>query len=195
MVSLGLNELKRGWIPRGRSLSLLVAIFGRLAFNDLFQYQDRLSKYSSYHKDKTAMAPFYLYNGNCFIGKAASLYWDRFKEALSILHYSDVIMGAIASQITSLTIVYSIDYSDANQRKHQGSASLAFVRGIHRGPMNSPHKWPVTRKMSPFDDVITWAAGVVHPKRAATRNKTTDRHFAWRRRRPRWNRKTQLTDR
>ena len=56
----------------------------------------------------------------------------------------------MASQITSLTIVYS----DADQRKHQSSASLAFVRGIHRGPVNSPHKWPVTRKMFPFNDVI-----------------------------------------
>ena len=50
-------------------------------------------------------------------------------------------MGAVASQITSLTIVYSIVYSDADQRKHHGSASQAFVRGIHRGPVNSPHKW------------------------------------------------------
>ena len=71
-----------------------------------------------------------------------------------ILHYDDVIMGVIASQITSLTIVYPIVYSDADQRKHQSSASLAFVRGIHRGPMNSPHKWPIMRKMFPFDDVI-----------------------------------------
>ena len=63
-------------------------------------------------------------------------------------------MGAIASQITSLIIVYSTVYSDADQRKHQSSASLAFVWGIHRGPVNSPHKWPVTRKMLPFDDVI-----------------------------------------
>ena len=69
-------------------------------------------------------------------------------------HYDDVIMGPIASQITSLTIVYSIVYSDTDQRKHQSSVSLAFVRGIHRGPGNSPHKWPVTRKMFPFDDVI-----------------------------------------
>ena len=68
--------------------------------------------------------------------------------------YGDVIMGAIASQITSLTIVYSTVYSDADQRKHQSSASLAFVWGIHRGPVNSPHKWPVTRKMFPLDDVI-----------------------------------------
>ena len=63
-------------------------------------------------------------------------------------------MGAIASQITSLTIVYSTVYSDADQRKHQSSVSLAFVRGIHWWPVNSPHKWPVTRKMFPFDDVI-----------------------------------------
>ena len=47
-------------------------------------------------------------------------------------HYSDLIMGAIASQITSLTIVYSTIYSDADQRKHQSSASLAFEWGIHR---------------------------------------------------------------
>ena len=63
-------------------------------------------------------------------------------------------MGTMASQITSFTIVYSTVYSGADQRKHQRSASLAFVRGIHRGPVNSPHKWPVTRKMFPFDDVI-----------------------------------------
>ena len=67
-------------------------------------------------------------------------------------------MGAMASQITSLTIVYSTVYSGADQRKHQSSASLALVRGIHQGPVNSPHKRPVTRKMFPFDDVtmITW---------------------------------------
>ena len=44
--------------------------------------------------------------------------------------------------------------SDADQRNHESLASLAFVRVIHRGPVNSPHKWPVTRKMFPFDDVI-----------------------------------------
>ena len=69
-------------------------------------------------------------------------------------HYNGVIMGAIASQITSLTIVYSIVYADADHRNHQSSASLAFVQGIRRGPVNSLHKWPVTRKMFPFDDVI-----------------------------------------
>ena len=69
-------------------------------------------------------------------------------------HYCDVIMGAMASQIISLTIVYSTVYSGADQRKHQSSASLAFVQGIHRWPVNSPHKGPVTRKMFPCDDVI-----------------------------------------
>ena len=69
-------------------------------------------------------------------------------------NYDDVIMGAMASQITSLTIVYSTFFSGADQRKHQSSASLAFGRGSHQGPVNSPHKWPVTRKILPFDDVI-----------------------------------------
>ena len=91
-------------------------------------------------------------------------------------HYNDVMIGAMASQITRLTIVYSAVYSGADQRKHQSSSSLAFVWGIHRWPVNSPHKWPVTRKMFPFDDVIMsvnglppntrrtfiWANGPVH---------------------------------
>ena len=77
-----------------------------------------------------------------------------FSRALGSSHHGDVIMGTIASQITSLTIVYSTVYSDADQRKHQSSASLAFVQGIHRGPVNSPYKGPVTRKMFSFDDVI-----------------------------------------
>ena len=71
-----------------------------------------------------------------------------------VTHYDDVIMGAMASKITSLTIVYSTVYSGADQSKHQSFASLAFVWGIHRRPVISPHKWPVTRKMFPFDDVI-----------------------------------------
>ena len=69
-------------------------------------------------------------------------------------HYGDVIMITMASQITSLTVVYSIVHSDADKRKYQNPASLAFVRGINRWPVNSPYKGPVTRKMFPFDDVI-----------------------------------------
>ena len=69
-------------------------------------------------------------------------------------HYNNVIMSAMASQITSLAIVYSTAYSGTDQRKHKSSASLAFVRRIHRWPVNSPHKGSVTRKMVPFDDVM-----------------------------------------
>ena len=78
-------------------------------------------------------------------------------------HYNDVIMGAMASQITSLTIVYSTIYSGADQRKHQSSASLAFVRRIHWWPVNSPHKEPITPKNVP----IRWRR---HVRSAATRN-------------------------
>ena len=72
----------------------------------------------------------------------------------SSTHYNAVMMSAMASQITSLAIVYSIVYSGVDQRKQRTSAPLDFVRGIHRWPVNSPHKGPVTRKMFPFDDVI-----------------------------------------
>ena len=80
--------------------------------------------------------------------------WWRHLMANQGRHYDDIVMGAMVSQITSLTIVYSIVYSGTDERKHQSSASLAFVLGIHRGPVNSPHKGPVTQKMFPFDDVI-----------------------------------------
>ena len=69
-------------------------------------------------------------------------------------------MRTMAHQITSLTIIYSTVYLGANQRKYQSSASLAFMGGIHRWPVNSPHKRPVTRKMFPFDDVIIAVACV-----------------------------------
>ena len=78
--------------------------------------------------------------------------WIYFFARVS--HYGDVIMSAMTSEIASLTIVYSIFYSGADQRKFQSSASLAFVWEIHRWPVNSPYKGPVTRKMFPFDDVI-----------------------------------------
>ena len=69
-------------------------------------------------------------------------------------HYSDIIMSAMISSITNLTIIYWTVYSGADQIKHQTSASLAFVRGMHRWPVNSPHRGSVTRKMFSFDDVI-----------------------------------------
>ena len=65
--------------------------------------------------------------------------------------------GRDGSQITSFTIVYSTLYSGTDQRKHQSSASLAIVRWL----VNSPHKWPVTREMFPFDDVFMCNIGKV----------------------------------
>ena len=86
----------------------------------------------------------------------------RFRERLSwidnVLIY-DAIMSTLASQIISLTIVYSNVFSGADQREHQSSASLAFVREIHRWSVNSPDKGPVTRQIIPFDNVIMKFSG------------------------------------
>ena len=68
-------------------------------------------------------------------------------------HYDDVRMGAIASQITSLTIVYSTVYSDADKKTSKLRVTGLCV-GNSPGEVTSPHKGPVTRKMFPFDDVI-----------------------------------------
>ena len=91
--------------------------------------------------------------------------------------YNDVLMSEIASQITSVPTVCSTIYSGADQRQHQRSASLAFVQGIHRWPVNSPHKRPVTRKKFPFDDVIRWwfACREIRKSSHAVVNKTISR--------------------
>ena len=74
-------------------------------------------------------------------------HWHQEGDVMrSKAHYSCVIIGLMAFRITSLTIVYSNVYSDTDQSKHQSSASLTLVRGIHRWPVNFPHKGPVTRK-------------------------------------------------
>ena len=80
------------------------------------------------------------------------LNWKQWNNLFQ--QYDDVIMGAMAFRMTRLTIVYSTVYSGEDQRKHQRSGSLAFVTRIHRWPVNSTHKGPVTRKMFPYDDVI-----------------------------------------
>ena len=99
----------------------------------------RLNKHTLYHTHLY----FYPANGTGFV-----------PTTIGLFNYSDVKMCTMAAQITSLTIIYSTVYSGVDQRKHHSSALLAFVRGIHREPVNSPHKGPVTRKKFPFDDVI-----------------------------------------
>ena len=78
-------------------------------------------------------------------------------------HDSDIIMSAMTSKITGISIVWRTVWSGTHERKHQSSASLAFVRGIHWWSVDSPHKRPVTWKVFPFDDVImSWHWCVPH---------------------------------
>ena len=104
----------------------------------------------------------------------ANLFWGRkwlhfvplsapLKYGNTCLHYNGLIISAMASQITSLAIVYSTVYSGVDERKHQYSASLAFGRGIHRWPVNSLHNGPVKRKMFLFDDVIIFTLHDQYP--------------------------------
>ena len=69
-------------------------------------------------------------------------------------HYNDVTMSAMASLITGVSFVYSTVCPSPDQRKHQRSAWLAFVRVLTLWPVNSPHKGPVARKIFQFVDVI-----------------------------------------
>ena len=94
-------------------------------------------------------------------------------------HYDDVIMSAMASQITSLMIVYPIVYSGADQTKHQSSASPAFVRWIHPWPLNFPHKGPVTWKMFPFDNVIMLAYTMAVNDLTKKNTRITEKCFIW----------------
>ena len=88
------------------------------------------------------------------MGKHVVFHWHWDNRMIIQMHYSDIIMIAMTPRITGVSIVYSYVCLGTDQRKHQSSESLAFVRGIHRWPVNSPHKGPVTRKMFPFEEVI-----------------------------------------
>ena len=135
------NRLQSFQLPIGVTISITKIFHGN--FFDIVLWFDKMDDHTHF------TGPVYdMYQKLCYIAV-----WS-FGFDLHAFHYDDVIMGAIASLITSLTIVYSTVYSDADQRKHHNFASLAFMWGIHRRPVNSPHKWPVTRKMFPFDDVI-----------------------------------------
>ena len=114
-----------------------VEIHGRACWirHQLFRKLNMKFIFLKWYKTKRFFASWSLYRcqtSSCLIGATTKKTHDGQWDIL-FMHYNDVIMGTIASQITSLAIVYSTDYSDADQRKHQSSASLAFVRGIHRG--------------------------------------------------------------
>ena len=95
------------------------------------------------------------YPQNCF-DLVMVCWYSSFKPVSKALswHYNDVIMSTMASQITGASIVFSTVCYGSVQRKYLSFASLTFLRGIHRWPLNSTHKGPVTQKMFPFDDVI-----------------------------------------
>ena len=85
----------------------------------------------------------------------------RFKR-INFSHYSDIIMGTMASQSPASRLFTQPFIQGTDQRKHQSSRSLAFERGIHRWPVNSSHKWPVMRKMCPFHDVMMGKNQIQH---------------------------------
>ena len=119
-------------------------------------------------RPKPSLPPLFsqqLIEGNINVSKIYASKRDPTKPSWKGPHHTLSLQwrynGRDASQITSLTIVYSTVYSYADQRKHQSSSSLAFVQGIYRWPVNFLHKWPVTRKMFSFDDVIIRSHGWV----------------------------------
>ena len=108
-----------------------------------------LMKCPDFHQLKThTYAVIPSYPGYCREGHWISMGSPEILWVTWQAHYNDVITSAMASQITSISIVGPTVGSGADQRKRQSSATLAFVWGIHRWPMNYPHKRPVTRKIS-----------------------------------------------
>ena len=83
-------------------------------------------------------------------------------------------MSTMASQITSLTIVYSTVHSGADQRKHRSAALMAFVRGIHRWPVHFPHKRASDAENVSIDDVIIKLTTLLKPIRSTIYEHSTD---------------------
>ena len=127
--------------------------------DDIFNYiflKENLHIQSEFHwnlflSDQLMISQHQLMAWRCTADKPlAEAMMNQFTNSL-MHHYSEVIMSTMASQIT-VTTIYTTICSGTDQRKHQSSASLVFVRG----PVNSPHKGPVIWKMFPFDDVIMY---------------------------------------
>ena len=97
-----------------------------------------------------------MYHRYCRISSYTLIYVRKLQQ-ITMTHYNDVIMLAMTSQITSVSIVCSSVCSGSDQRKYQSSVSLAFVRGIHWWPMDSPHKGSVTQKVFPYVMTSSWS--------------------------------------
>ena len=94
-------------------------------------------------------------------------------------HCRNVIMSAMASQVTGVSIVYSTASSGIGQIKHQTLRHWPFVRGIHRWPVNFPHKGPVTRKMFPLNNVIMNTVRVLLVRWDHNQGFSLSRHEKW----------------
>ena len=84
-------------------------------------------------------------------------------------HYSDVIMSMMASHTTGILVVYWNVCSGADKKNTKAPRHLAFVRGIHRWTVSTPHQGPVTRKMFPFDNVIMYTTWWAHSIKRSNR--------------------------
>ena len=70
-------------------------------------------------------------NDAVFVLKQSEFFYHTWIKCIYV-HYNDIIMCAMVSQITCVLIVCSAICSGADQRNHQTSASLSFLMGIHR---------------------------------------------------------------
>ena len=137
------------WLQLERST--VTVILGLVLFSTKWKYNSYIDFCNTLWFNLTPYSMWLLFE---FIKWSNSTQYCHSAAACDLLHYNKVIMSVMTSQITSLTIVYSTVNSGRDKRKHQSFTSLAFVRGIHQWPVNSPHKGPVRRKMFWFDDVI-----------------------------------------
>ena len=128
-------------------LLLLSTMIYKLTWRSYYNLQSDLLQLNSHIPHPSF--PLITYEFSTFLEIVISIlrsFLHEAKDNIQTSHHNDVTM--------SCSIVYSTVCSGADQRKHQSSAWLAFLRVIHRWPVNSPHKGPVTRKVFPFDDVI-----------------------------------------
>ena len=152
------------WYLQVTSIALDCSHIARFC-NNLYRIWSKIISYSKYciTVRYNSPIPAILVGWCSFFNKALIKYsWVSLCGAFVLNHYNDVIMSAMASQTTGVSTVCSSVCSGADQRKHQSSASVAFMRGIHRWPVDYPHKRPVTLKMFPFDDVIMFTVKSPH---------------------------------
>ena len=127
------------------------------------------SKFESFHAIKSIWKCRLQNVGHFVLSSMEGLYLNRISIRLTMI-FGKVSGLPVLDWLWRLpdhycgVVVYSTVYSGPDQRKRQSTASLAFVRGIHRWPVNYPHKGPVTRRMFPFDDVIMYRDSHYHHK-------------------------------